>query len=243
MDPTVPKGAAMLLDFIRKIETGKADASAYDVIYAHAQARLPKPITRMTVAELQHHQTNGWPAASTAAGAYQFMRSTLKDLRQELRLLDGQVFDANLQDRLGYHLLKRRGYEQFMAGKIGVVEFGKRLAQEWASLPVLAATKGESRQVTRGQSYYAGDGLNKSLTTPETIEALLAKVKAAGNGPVSAPPQDDIPHYPETSIPVSTSTIPVADKHQAKPTGGKWLGLAIILFITLAIAGAFFIRF
>ena len=193
MDPTVPKGAALLLDFIKRIETGKADTSAYDVIYAHAQARLPKPITRMTVAELQHHQSEGWPAKSTAAGAYQFMRKTLAGLRTELGLLDGQLFDANLQDRLGYHLLKRRGYEQFMAGKIGVVEFGKRLAQEWASLPLLAPANGN----TRGESYYDGDGLNKSLTTPETIEALLAKVKAAGNGPVSAPPPDDIPHYPE----------------------------------------------
>lgn len=230
----------MLLDFIKRIETGKADASTYDVIYAHAQARLPKPITRMTVAELQHHQTNGWPAKSTAAGAYQFMRATLKDLRKELGLLDGQVFDANLQDRLGYHLLKRRGYEQFMSGKIGVVEFGKRLAQEWASLPLLAPANGN----TRGESYYDGDGLNKSLTTPETIEALLAKVKAAGNGPVSAPPKDDVPHYPETSIPVSTPSIPVSDKHQAKPKGGpNWLGFAIILFIALAVAGFFFIRF
>ena len=228
----------MLLDFIREIETGKADASAYDVIYAHAQARLPKPITRMTVAELQHHQSEGWPAKSTAAGAYQFMRKTLAGLRTELGLLDGQMFDANLQDRLGYHLLKRRGYEQFMAGKIGVVEFGKRLAQEWASLPVLAATKGGSRQVTRGQSYYAGDGLNKSLTKPETIEALLAKVKAAGNGPVSAPPVPDYEHYPEPS------TIPVSDKHEApvKGSGPNWLGLAIILFIALAVAGAFFWR-
>ncbi|MDF2797501.1 MAG: Flagellar protein FlgJ [Devosia sp.] len=224
----------MLLDFIRKIETGKADASAYDVIYAHAQARLPKPITSMTVAELQHHQTNGWPANSTAAGAYQFMRATLKDLRKELGLLDGQVFDANLQDRLGYHLLKRRGYEQFMAGKIGVAEFGKRLAQEWASLPLLAPANGN----TRGESYYDGDGLNKALTTPDTLDALLAKVKAAGNGPISAPPAPDYEHFPEPS-----RTAPVSGKKAAKPKDDAgWLGPAIIILIALAVAGAFFWR-
>ena len=104
------------------------------------------------------------------------MRVTLKDLRKELGLLDGQVFDANLQDRLSYHLLKRRGYEHFMAGKIGTVELGERLAQEWASLPLLAPANGN----TRGESYYDGDGLNKSLTTPETIEALLDKPSKIG---------------------------------------------------------------
>ena len=76
------------------------------------------------------------------------------------------------------------------------------------------------------------------MTKPETIEALLAKVKAAGNGPVSAPPVPDYEHYPEPS------TIPVSDKHEApvKGSGPNWLGLAIILFIALAVAGAFFWR-
>jgi hypothetical protein len=86
--------------------------------------------------------------------------------------------DADLQDRLGYRLLKRRGYGEFMAGKIDRTEFGKRLAQEWASLPVLAAATVGKRKVARGQSYYAGDGLNKALVGPERVEAMLDKVKA-----------------------------------------------------------------
>jgi len=48
--------------------------------------------------------------------------------------------------------LKRRGYDEFMAGEIAIAEFGKHLAQEWASLPIMAATKGAHRQITRGQS-------------------------------------------------------------------------------------------
>src|SRR5690606_17255968 len=98
---------------------------------------------------------------------------------KELGLRGAQKLDSNLQDRLGYHLLKRRGYEEFAAGKIGAVEFGKRLAQEWASLPVLTATQGAHRKLKRGQSYYAGDGLNKSLTAPEKVETVLALVKGA----------------------------------------------------------------
>ena len=62
-------------------------------------------------------------------------------------------------------------------------EFGKRLAQEWASFPVLAGTKGAKRTVARGQSYYAGDGLNKSLVTPEKVEAILRNVLAVACEP------------------------------------------------------------
>lgn len=180
MDRTVPVGATLLLDFIRSIEVGTDARAGYDVIYAHRQDRLPKPITQMRVAELQDHQRRGWPAKSTASGGYQLMRKTLGGLRTELGLRDGQIFDPDLQDRLAYHLLKRRGYEEFMAGKIGVTEFGKRLAMEWASLPVLAATKGAHRTLKRGQSYYEGDALNKALIDPERVEKLLAQVRAAG---------------------------------------------------------------
>lgn len=234
MDRSVPAGAALLLDAIGEIETGRKGHEGYDVIFAHAQAKLPKPITQMTIAELQGHQAKGWPAKSTASGRYQFMRATLGDLRNQLGLRDGQVFNPELQDRLGYHLLKRRGYDEFMAGKIGVTEFGKRLAQEWASFPVLAATKGGSRNVVRGQSYYAGDGLNKSLVTPERIETLLASVAAlkgvdAPSTPTPAPKPAPIP------------TVPLPEPAKGK---GPPIGLIIIALVAVAIVAAiFFVRF
>jgi muramidase (phage lysozyme) len=239
MDKTVPAGAALLLDFIGKTETGKEGREGYDVIYAHAQGRLPKPITQMTIAELQGHQKSDWPAVSTASGRYQFMRATLRDLRTELNLRDSQVFDPGLQDRLGYHLLKRRGYAAFMAGTISDTEFGKRLAQEWASFPVLAATKGQHRQVARGETYYAGDKLNKALVKPETIEALLVKARTAGSGPVSAPPPDDIPHHPE--LPAHPIDLPDdVEAPEPKASGIKPAVVVTAIIIALALAGAFF---
>lgn len=165
MDKSVPLGAAMLLDFIGDIEAPQG----YGTIYGNKQGKLPKPLTSMTLGEVVDAQ-KAWSKnhGSSAAGRYQFMRATLQELSQKLNLAGNMRFDADLQDRLGYYLLKRRGYDDYMAGKIGPVEFGKRLAQEWASLPVLAATKGgvkdkngKPRTVTRGQSFYAGDGLNK----------------------------------------------------------------------------------
>ncbi|GLS30725.1 hypothetical protein SAMN04488498_1396 [Mesorhizobium albiziae] len=122
---------------------------------------------------------------SSAAGAAQFMRDTLDkpgtlaDLRGELGLTGREKFTGDLQDWLAFHLLKRRGYERVMEGKLTRTAFGKALAQEWASFPVLADTKSANRTVRRGQTYYSGDRVNKSLVAAETVEAVLDRVKAA----------------------------------------------------------------
>ncbi|MDM7851877.1 hypothetical protein [Pseudochrobactrum kiredjianiae] len=207
MDKTVPAGAAILLDFIRKIEVGRTDRASYDVIYGQNQNKLKKQITAMTIGELVDEQASFTKRfKSSASGGYQFMRKTLQDLSRELRLSGKQMFDPDLQDRLGCHLLKRRGYEEFMAGKITMTEFAKRLAMEWASFPVLAATKGQHQHLKRGQSYYDGDALNKALVKPEDIEAILCKAKGAGNGlPVPVPERpgvESLPSEPEKPKPV-----------------------------------------
>ena len=198
MDKTVPAGAAILLDFIRKTEVGRVDRASYDVIYGQNQNKLPKPITSMTVGEFVDAQADFTKRfKSSASGGYQFMRKTLQDLARELRLSGKQMFDPDLQDRLGYHLLKRRGYEEYMVGKITMTEFAMRLAMEWASFPVLAVTKGQHQQLKRGQSYYDGDALNKALVKPEAIEAVLRKAKAAGNDlPASASEKSEVENLP-----------------------------------------------
>lgn len=181
MDRSIPAPAAKILRFVSSIEAPRG----YDTIYGNNQNKLPKPITQMTLDEVQKAQPS-WTKrfGSSAAGAYQIMRDTMDspktmaDLEGEMGLSGSELFDPDMQDRMAFHLLKRRGYEQFMAGRIGVVAFAKRLAQEWASFPVLAATKGAHRQVKRGQSYYAGDGVNKALVPAEDIESLLNEVLA-----------------------------------------------------------------
>ena len=207
MDKTVPAGAAILLDFIRKTEVGRTDRASYDVIYGQNQHKLKKQITAMTIGELVDEQVSFTKRfKSSASGGYQFMRKTLQDLSRELRLSGKQMFDPDLQDRLGYHLLKRRGYEEFMSGKITMTEFAKRLAMEWASFPVLVSTKGQHQQLKRGQSYYDGDALNKALVKPEAIEAVLRKAKAACNDLLVLAPEkpdaENLPSEPEKPKPV-----------------------------------------
>src|SRR5690606_10538618 len=164
MHPDVPRGAAILLGFISKTETAREGIAAYNTIYAHKEGKLKKPITQWTLDEVEAdgpRRTREY--GSSAAGAYQFMRDTLdapktlRDIEGEMGLSGKELFSPDLQDLMGYHLLKRRGYLDFVAGKLSVGAFGKNLAKEWASFPVLADTKGASRLIKRGQSYYAGD--------------------------------------------------------------------------------------
>jgi len=222
MDKNVPPGAAILLDFIGDIEAPKG----YGTIYANKQNTLPKPLTSMTVDEVIASGP-GWTRAhkSSAAGRYQFMNRTLKDLKAEIGLRGSQTFDANLQDRLAFHLLKRRGYDSFMAGKLSVHAFGKLLAQEWASLPVLADTKGGSRDVKRGQSYYAGDGLNKSLVKPERVEEIIALAKKANGTFVQAPTPKPQP------IPVQPPETPAKGKSGLP----GWVVAAAVLAAAVAV--------
>jgi muramidase (phage lysozyme) len=198
MENSIPAGAMVLLRFIAETETGREPPECYEVVFGHNQRKMKKPLTQMTLDEVEADGPRRTKAyGSSAAGAYQFMRDTLdkpgtlQDLEGELKLTGKEIFNSELQDLLGYHLLKRRGYIDFVRGKIGRVAFAKRLAQEWASFPVLTATKGAHRQLTRGQSYYAGDGLNKALISPEKVEKILNQVLAvhshAEPAPIPAP--------------------------------------------------------
>jgi hypothetical protein len=160
----------------------------------------------------RRHMAHPLPVA-TSSCATPWMPGTLLDIEGEMGLSGREVFSPALQDLMGYHLLKRRGYLKFVEGKLTRNAFGKLLAQEWASFPVLADTQGQKRKVKRGQSYYAGDGLNKSLVSPEKVEAVLAEVlKANGASPVVPEP------------------LPPTDTNQP-PTGFLGALLAILKFI------------
>lgn len=220
MDRTVPPGAAKLLEFISKTETGRGDDTAYNTVYGRNERKLTKRIMSMTVDELLENQA-GFTSAfgSSAAGAFQIMRATLAGLKSELRLRGNQVFDADLQDRLGYHLLKRRGYDAWAAGKISDDTFATNLAKEWASFPVLRPQQGAHAFLARGQSYYAGDRLNKALVAPERVEALLAGVKGLPSVISADTPAKPVP----TTPPGSGGHIVIPPKPKKRTGFRAWL--------------------
>lgn len=71
----------------------------------------------MTLGDLIDAQASFTKFQIVGVVRYQFMRATLPDLC-ELGLRATQLFDATFhQDQLAYHLLKRRGSDDYVAGR------------------------------------------------------------------------------------------------------------------------------
>lgn len=100
-----------------------------------------------------------WGITSTAAGAYQILNKTWKEMQGKLKLPD---FSAVSQDKAAIELIKRRkALDDVYAGRFA--EAIVKCRKEWASLPG------------------AGYGQNE-----KNIKTLLAVIKAAGGSIVTA---------------------------------------------------------
>jgi muramidase (phage lysozyme) len=162
---SIPTKAKEILDFIGSHEAPEGFDQYYGGI--HEDDGPPRPLTKMTVWEVLNWQDSidsKYP--SEAAGRFQIMEDTLRGMVEGGQIDGDDLFNKNTQYDIGYQLLQRRGWNKFARGEITRIEFGNRLAKEWASLPVLSGPK-------RGMSYYAGDGLNSSYIKPEEVLNVL----------------------------------------------------------------------
>jgi len=202
---TVPPPAAEILELNRVTETSRAERTAFDTVFGHNEAKLTKPITSMPIDEVLHWQPGFTKSfGSSASGAYQFMFATLKDLKSKLALTGAELFDVAMQDRLGHELLLRRGYQPWINGRTSTDTFMIGLAKEWASFPVPSRMQGAHRVVERGETYYAGDKLNKALIGPDKV--WLA-IEAARKATVIPDPDPIKPPKPEDPDPVDEATL------------------------------------
>lgn len=219
---TVPTEAKRLLDFIAQFEA----PGGYGVVYGNKQKGLEKPLIQWTVDEIINANPSFYKRhGSSAAGRYQFMRNTLVGLRQQFPEIGGMRFAPELQDRLGFELLKRRGFEKYMSGQLSLTAFGLALAQEWASLPVLKAREGAHRWIERGDSYYKGDAQNKAHARPEAVEAILRAIKAPADTAWGPVPLADYPEIPAVEATPGIAAVPAPVTASRSPTGvlsGIW---------------------
>lgn len=164
----------ILLDFISGPESG----GDYEVVYGgiHKKDR-PKKLTGMTIAAVQAWQDAmvAKGAQSVAAGRYQIIRKTMDACVKGLALDPASLFDTATQDAMGAYLLRKRGFDKWLAGGMSDDLFALELAREWASLPVPFAVNGKKP----GQSYYAGDGLNAAHRTIADVRVALDAARGA----------------------------------------------------------------
>jgi hypothetical protein len=163
-----------LLNFIGKYESKNNPNAIWGGV---KKVHYPKkPPTSMTIREVLAWQDSIDPFyMSEATGEWQFMEDTLRGLYREAGVTLDTKFSRETQITLAIALLKRRGLTEYLAGKITPEAFANNLAKEWASLPVVTPVKRGSKQILKGQSYYAGDGLNKAHAS---VDAFLGAVRA-----------------------------------------------------------------
>lgn len=149
-----------LLGLIRDAEA----EGSYNTILGSSPIAPPRPITQMTIAEVQQFQGQMVAAGSesSAVGAYQIIGGTMDSLVREMGLAGDEVFDAAMQDRMAMHLLERRGLADYQSGRITADQFADNLAHEWAALPMPS-----------GRSAYAGVGSNRALVGRSAVMGIL----------------------------------------------------------------------
>lgn len=152
-------------------------------------------LTDMTIKEVFEKQTQMSASGqypSNAVGKYQIIKSTLEEAVDSMKLDLNQKFDEPLQDRIyREHLIskKRPAVEAFISGRSDNLELAQlEMAKEFASFPVPVdmVVKNKEGKVIRtlkkGQSYYAGDGVNKAHITVEESARGLLEERAARTG-------------------------------------------------------------
>jgi muramidase (phage lysozyme) len=149
--------AAKVLGLIRNVEAGE---NPYNKLVGGKTGNL----TDMTVGEVLQYQNTMLQKGheSTALGGYQFIRDTLKAAVRDTGTPLDAKFDQSTQDNLGYHLLQKRGWNDYKAGKLDKDTFMDNLASEWASFPL-----------ANGKSKYAGVGSNAALVGRDQVAAAI----------------------------------------------------------------------
>ncbi len=130
--------------------------------------------TQMSITEVTKWQADyvqqGSP--SNAVGKYQIISTTLDGLVRQLKLDPRQKFDQATQDKMAVALLERRGAEKYINKELTREQFAANLAMEWASLPKVIGQN-------PGDSYYASDGLNKSLIGVDEVLRAIEPIRAS----------------------------------------------------------------
>ena len=162
-----------LLSTVRSVE---APRFGYDSWYGRGTnsgpTGFPNPPTQTTLKDVLGWQVAARDAGavSTAVGIYQIIYKTLKGLIEKMGLTGDELFDQDLQERMGLILAEEAGLKKFLSGEIDGDTYAENIAKVWAAVPVLKATKRGNISIAPGQSYWKNVAGNKALLGPKRLE-------------------------------------------------------------------------
>ena len=111
--------------------------------------------------KMLRHPKNKWN--SSAVGWGQIVRTTLRSIRETLKLTGGELFNEDMQDRMICYLLGLRGIDKYLAGRLSEATLMKNLSAEWASFPK-----------PDGKGTYEGQNVGTNVAE---LRKVLAEVK------------------------------------------------------------------
>ena len=229
-----------LLSLIAAGESTGVRGDPYTALYPNS---TEPSLIRMSLAQVTQFQRSRIRAGfkSSACGRYQFIKNTLLDV-VKISKLDSQrtIFAPDIQDYLILLRLKSiRRLDKWKAGSLinkgnaysaqeNSANFQLHLAKEFASVPVPFRVEGHRFVVEKGQSYYAGDGLNAAHGKADTFLAGLIDIKNGGTGEVTKVDIANAASYlPEGFSPITQAQIQSmggvsrrGQKHQNMPGPG-----------------------
>ena len=216
-----------LLDFIAAGEGGynssnRGTLNKKILGSTHDTQRDGKPLTEMTIAEIQAKQAISDPNDEDrlfAVGRYQLIPETFNMAVEGLGLDTQATLSEGIQDQLGTWLMKKK------RPKLGAYLDGEsddrdaallELSKEWASIPVAKDTKVGNKIIRKGNSYY-GNG-NKAQHSVEQVEQALDSARLLVTNPVLEEAPEQVEEQPTYSQYRSKAMAAAhsGDKDQAK---------------------------
>ena len=151
--------ATTMLDLIASLEA----PDGYDQVYSGVTVSPPRAITEMTVAEVLDWQRDASrTSVSSAAGRYQVIRPTLREMLAQGVVRENEVFGRHAQDKIALHLLNKAGYR---SGQYSPA-VANRIAGIWAALPQIGGS-------AEGLSVYEGYAGNHALIDAKSYRAVM----------------------------------------------------------------------
>jgi hypothetical protein len=165
-------------DVIAKGES-KGDYNIFNKGAGNKYAVGREDLSKMSIAEYLRRGAlpSKDPERMFAVGKYQIIPDTMKQAVAKLGIPTSTTLAPETQEHIFREFLtkaKRPAIHAYLSGKSDNIKAAQiAMAQEWASVGVPEAMQGANRWVQKGESYYAGDGINKAHTSPEAVMSAV----------------------------------------------------------------------